>query len=98
MVGLEERGKDCEMIDGGSFDAQKAHRDSKLCYLLFARELQRRLSASGKNTISVNCFSPGLILESGYFFRHQNVLFKWLFAFAATYVFKISETCDWFDQ
>jgi protochlorophyllide reductase len=93
MAGLEQIGKNCEMIDGGSFDAQKAYRDSKLCNILFTRELQRRLSVSGSK-VSVNCFSPGLILESG-FFRHQSIFFKWLFGIAATYIFKITETCEW---
>jgi protochlorophyllide reductase len=92
MQGLEQLGKDCEMIDGGAFNADKAYKDSKLCNVLFTRELQRRLSSSSnKNKVTVNCFSPGLILESG-FFRDQSPVFTKVFDFAATNLFKVTET------
>ena len=37
LKGLEEEGRNCEMIDGGSFNADKAYKDSKvsLTYVSF---------------------------------------------------------------
>ncbi len=35
------------MVDGGAYDADKAYKDSKLCNMLFTRELSRRLEAAG---------------------------------------------------
>jgi NAD(P)-dependent dehydrogenase (short-subunit alcohol dehydrogenase family) len=55
------------MVDGGAFDGDKAYKDSKLCNVLFTRELSKRLIASGANGVTVNCFSPGLITKSGLF-------------------------------
>jgi protochlorophyllide reductase len=58
-----------DMVDGGTFNADKAYKDSKLCNVLFTRELQRRLDQSGSG-IKVNCFNPGLIVgESGWVVR-----------------------------
>jgi protochlorophyllide reductase len=75
LQGLEQLGKQCEMIDGGIFNADKAYKDSKLCNVLFARELQRRLGNDEKTKdISVNAFSPGLIVSTG-LFRDQNPFF-----------------------
>ena len=55
--------------NGGTFNADKAYKDSKLCNVLFTRELQRRLDQSGSG-IKVNCFNPGLIVgESGWVVR-----------------------------
>lgn len=50
-----------DMVDGGTFNADKAYKDSKLCNVLFTRELQRRLDEKG-SSIKVNCFNPGLIV------------------------------------
>jgi protochlorophyllide reductase len=75
LQGLEQLGRQCEMIDGGNFNADKAYKDSKLCNILFARELQRRLDNDDKTKdISVNAFSPGLIVSTG-LFRDQNPFF-----------------------
>jgi protochlorophyllide reductase len=75
LRGLEEQGRDCEMVDGNSFNADKAYKDSKLCNVLFTRELQRRLERSDATKgMSVNCFSPGLIVGTG-LFRDQNPVF-----------------------
>ena len=50
-----------DMVDGGVFNADKAYKDSKLCNVLFTRELQRRLDEKG-SSVKVNCFNPGLIV------------------------------------
>jgi protochlorophyllide reductase len=121
LDGLRLQGKDCEMLDGNPFNADKAYKDSKvrthyctvlgstvqslidfafhlncqLCNVLFTRELQRRLSEStATKGISVNCFSPGLIVGTG-LFRDQNPFFIKLFDFAATDLFKVGETPEW---
>ena len=47
LEGLVRDGAAFTMIDGGAYDADKAYKDSKLCNVLFASELSRRLSASG---------------------------------------------------
>eukprot|EP00550_Attheya_septentrionalis_P000506 CAMPEP_0198282228 /NCGR_PEP_ID=MMETSP1449-20131203/2072_1 /TAXON_ID=420275 /ORGANISM="Attheya septentrionalis, Strain CCMP2084" /LENGTH=441 /DNA_ID=CAMNT_0043978393 /DNA_START=140 /DNA_END=1465 /DNA_ORIENTATION=+ len=90
LKGLEQR--NFEMVDGGPFSADKAYKDSKLCNVLFTRELQRRLTASGSG-ITTSCFSPGLILESG-FFRNQNPLFVKAFTVGVK-VAEVGETSHW---
>lgn len=50
-----------DMVDGGQFNADKAYKDSKLCNVLFTRELQRRLD-DRRSSVKVNCFNPGLIV------------------------------------
>ena len=40
--------------------------DSKLCNILFARELSHRLAARG-SPVTVNAFGPGLITRTGFF-------------------------------
>lgn len=47
-----------DMVSGGAFDADKAYKDSKLCNVLFARELDRRLGQQGV-PVTVNAFGPG---------------------------------------
>ncbi len=79
-----------DMVDGGSFNADKAYKDSKLCNVLFTRELQRRLDESGSK-IRVNSFTPGLIVGTG-LFRDQNPVFTKLFDVAATNLLKVGET------
>ena len=61
------------MLDGVSrFNAEKAYKDSKLCNLLFARELERRLRKRG-TPMAVLAWSPGLVIprQSGGFFRYS---------------------------
>ncbi|GAX19365.1 protochlorophyllide reductase [Fistulifera solaris] len=95
LDGLARQGKSCEMIDGSRFNADKAYKDSKLCNVLFTRELQRRLEMNaGTKGIIVNCFNPGLIVGTG-LFRDQNPIFTKVFDFAATDLFKVGETPDW---
>jgi len=79
-----------DMVNGGEFNADKAYKDSKLCNVLFTRELQRRLDASGSN-IKANSFTPGLIVGTG-LFRDQNKVFTKVFDIAATNLLKVGET------
>ena len=81
------------MVDGNEFNADKAYKDSKLCNVLFTRELQRRLNASDRG-ITTNCFNPGLIVSTG-LFRDQNPTFTKVFDFAATKLLKVGETPHW---
>lgn len=90
LKGLET--KDFDMIDGGAYNPDKVYKDSKLCNVFFARELQRRLSES--NNIKVYAFNPGLIVSTG-LFRNQNPLFTKVFDFAATDLFKVGESVAW---
>ena len=95
LEGLERDGANFEMVDGQPFNADKAYKDSKLCNVIFARELQKRLSSSADTKgIAVNCFNPGLIVSTG-LFRDQNPLFTKLFDVAASDVFKVGETPQW---
>ncbi len=81
-----------DMVDGGPFNADKAYKDSKLCNILFVRELQRRLDRNDNNNkIKVNCFTPGLIVGTG-LFRDQNQVFTKVFDIAATNILKVGET------
>lgn len=82
-----------EMVDGKAFNADKAYKDSKLCNVLFTRELQRRLDESGKS-VKVNCFNPGLIVGTG-LFRDQNQVFTKVFDVAATKILKVGENPHW---
>jgi protochlorophyllide reductase len=59
MSGLKAGGA-FEMVSGEAFDADKAYKDSKLCNVLFARELSRRL-AEQESTVTVNSFGPGVM-------------------------------------
>jgi protochlorophyllide reductase len=79
-----------DMVDGGEYDYDKAYKDSKLCNVLFTRELARRL-ADKKSSIVASCFSPGLIPSTG-LFRNQNQIFASVFGFAAKNVLGIAAT------
>jgi len=92
LRGMAEQGSRFEMIDGGAYDADKAYKDSKLCNVLFARELQHRLQAKGAK-VEVNSFGPGLITRTG-FFRNQQPLFVKIFDFATNEIFRVAETVD----
>lgn len=80
-----------DMVDGNAFNADKAYKDSKLCNVLFTRELQRRLDADDTNNIKANSFTPGLIVGTG-LFRDQNKVFTKVFDIAATNLLKVGET------
>ena len=85
------------MVDGGlPFDADKAYKDSKLCNLLFARELERRLRQRG-TPMPVLAWSPGLVIprSSGGFFRYSrrhNEPGQRLFALLARDLLRITAT------
>jgi protochlorophyllide reductase len=85
LKGFERDGRMFEMVDGGPYNGDKAYKDSKLCNILFTRELQHRLESNdATKNIVVNSFSPGLITSSG-FFRYQSPLFS-----------KVSDMCRGF--
>lgn len=95
LEGFVRDGKNFEMVDGQPYNGDKAYKDSKLCNVLFCRELQRRLSAADSTKdVSVNAFSPGLITSTG-FFRYQNPLFSSVFGLAATKILGVAESPAW---
>lgn len=67
-----EARKRFDMPDGSDFHFKRSYALSKLCVVAFCAELKHRLRNNERN-ITVNCFSPGLMLSSG-LFRHQNTL------------------------
>jgi protochlorophyllide reductase len=85
------------MLDGNSsFNAEKAYKDSKLCNLLMAREVERRLQELG-TPLTVLAWSPGLVIprSDGGFFRYSrshNPLGQALFALVARDLLRLSET------
>ena len=85
------------MVDGCSpFNAEKAYKDSKLCNLLFARELERRLRLRG-TPMPVLAWSPGLVIPrgTGGFFRDSRLHNEWgqrLFALVARDLLRITAT------
>ncbi|WP_320664259.1 SDR family NAD(P)-dependent oxidoreductase [Prochlorococcus sp. MIT 1223] len=90
-------GKGFMMLDGDiNFNADKAYKDSKLCNILFARELYRRLSDKGKE-IPIIAWAPGLVIPKGNdgFFRYSrkyNEFGQRIFAFIARDLLSITET------
>ena len=93
LSGLKS-GEQFEMIDGNKFNADKAYKDSKLCNILFAKELSNRLKE--KNLpIKVLAWAPGLVIskDSQEFFRYSrkyNELGQILFSSLARDFFKIT--------
>jgi len=95
LAGLRQ-GPGSPMLDGGPFNAEKAYKDSKLCNLLMARELERQLREQGK-ALPVLAWSPGLVIprQSGGFFRYsrsQNPLGQTIFALVARDLLRLTET------
>ncbi len=85
-----------EMLDGKSFSADKAYKDSKLCNILFAKELSNRLKERNY-TIPVISWAPGLVIsreEDGFFrySRKYNELGQLIFAALARDLLGISTT------
>eukprot|EP01041_Mallomonas_annulata_P005814 gene5814-11725_t len=79
---------DISMVDGSSYDADKAYKDSKLCNVITALELARRLK-SQRSDITSNVMNPGLIPTTG-LFRELNPIFVTIFTFLTRYVFKVA--------
>tara|TARA_Y100001968_G_scaffold74550_4_gene65982 strand:- start:834 stop:1841 length:1008 start_codon:yes stop_codon:yes gene_type:complete len=90
-------GKGFKMLDGKTnFNADKAYKDSKLCNILFARELSKRLSSSGRE-MPILAWAPGLVIprsKDGFFrySREYNQLGQTLFAIIARDILRITET------
>ena len=83
-----------EMVDGNRFNADKAYKDTKLCNILFAKELSIRLKKMGLR-IPVIAWAPGLVISrDGHgFFRYSrkyNQSAQVLFSFLARDVLRIT--------
>ena len=84
------------LVNGSDrFDGNKAYKDSKLCNVLMARELDRQLDAA----MPVIAWSPGLVItrNRGGFFRYNkrsNPLGMGAFAFVARDLLRITESVD----
>lgn len=95
LAGLRQ-GPGAAMVDGGPFNAEKAYKDSKLCNVLMAREVERRLRERGVQ-LPVIAWSPGLVIprgEGGFFrdSRRFNPFGQALFAFVARDLLRLTET------
>ena len=95
LAGLRQ-GAGAAMLDGGLFNAEKAYKDSKLCNLLMARQVERQLRQQGQS-LPVLAWSPGLVIPRGSdgFFRYsrsQNPFGQALFAFVARDLLRLTET------
>ena len=96
LAGLR-KGPGAPMLDGTSpFNAEKAYKDSKLCNLLMARELERRLRQEG-TPLPVLAWSPGLVIPRGKggFFRYSNShnpVGQMLFALVARDLLRLTES------
>ena len=94
LEGLKQ-GIGFSMLDGEmNFNADKAYKDSKLCNILFAKELSKRFKLK-EIKCPVIAWAPGLIIprtSSGFFrySRQNNQLGQYLFAFFARDIFKIT--------
>ena len=87
-------GSGFEMIDGNQFNADKAYKDSKLCNILFAKELSNKLENRGLS-IPIIAWAPGLVISNdreGFFrySRQYNELGQILFASLARDLLKIT--------
>ncbi len=95
LAGLRQ-GPGAALVDGGAFDAEKAYKDSKLCNVLMAREVERRLRERGR-PLPVFAWSPGLVIprgEGGFFrdSRRHNPVGQALFAFLARDLLRLTES------
>ena len=96
LAGLRQ-GPGAPMLDGSaSFNAEKAYKDSKLCNLLMAREVDRQLREQG-TPLPVLAWSPGLVIprsKDGFFrySRSHNPVAQALFALVARDLLRITET------
>ena len=96
LAGLK-KSSEFEMIDGlSSFNADKAYKDSKLCNVLFSKELARIFFKKNIH-LPVLCWAPGLVIPTTKdgFFRHSrkyNELGQIIFAFIARDLMHITES------
>jgi protochlorophyllide reductase len=95
LAGLRQ-GPGAAMVDGGAFNAEKAYKDSKLCNVLMAREVERRQREQG-TPLLVLAWSPGLVIPrgAGGFFRDSqrlNPIGQAVFAFAARDLLRLTES------
>jgi protochlorophyllide reductase len=95
LAGLRQ-GPGAAMVDGGAFNAEKAYKDSKLCNVLMAREVERRQRERG-TPLPVLAWSPGLVIPGGAggFFRDSqrlNPIGQAVFAFAARDLLRLTES------
>ena len=89
MIGLQNGFKSpISMIDGSPYDPDKSYKDSKLCNVMTALELAKRLKDK-KSKITCNVMNPGLIPTTG-LFRKLNPIFTVIFTFLTRYVFKVA--------
>ena len=51
LSGFAADGQNFQMIDGSEYNADKAYKDSKLCNVLFAKELRNRLQETNQNDL-----------------------------------------------
>ncbi|MEB3333300.1 MAG: SDR family NAD(P)-dependent oxidoreductase [Synechococcaceae cyanobacterium] len=98
-LGGLRRGPGAAMLAGHTpFNAEKAYKDSKLCNLLMARELARRLRQRGIS-LPVLAWSPGLVIPRGRegFFRHSrrhNPLGQAVFALLARDLLRLTASAE----
>ncbi|MFI0403528.1 MAG: SDR family NAD(P)-dependent oxidoreductase [Cyanobium sp.] len=95
LAGLRQ-GPGAAMVDGGAFNAEKAYKDSKLCNVLMAREVERRQREQG-TPLLVLAWSPGLVIPrgAGGFFRDSqrlNPIGQAVFAIAARDLLRLTES------
>ena len=99
LNGLKKNKFGFDLLDGEStFNADKAYKDSKLCNILFARQLYRRIVMMGRD-IPVIAWAPGLVIPrtNRGFFRYSrtyNELGQILFAFLARDLLRITESVE----
>ena len=78
-------------MDGSDFHYKSAYADSKLCNVAFTLALNQRMQQRGD--IVANCFTPGLIPQSG-LFRDQGAFQLAIFSFVMK-ITKMSSSIEW---
>ncbi len=95
---LENQSKSNVIYGLSDFNADKAYKNSKLCNILFAKELYRRIAVI-REDVSVIAWAPGLVIpksKQGFFrySREYNEIGQRIFAFIARDLLKISENTE----
>lgn len=78
------------MVSGRPYNSEQAYKDSKLCNVMIALELARRLKAENV-PVTCNCFAPGLIPTTG-LFREYNAYALYVFDFFMRHVLQLAVT------